>query len=420
MGEMMGEIALVRRRKRKLNRLEPVSLWKKGPGMHADGNGLYLLVQESGSRSWILRTVIRGRRKDIGLGGLSTRSLAEARHEAATLRSRARTGEDVLEKRRIEKKKTNTPTFEDAARIVHRELAPTLKNDLNRDNWLRSLENHVFEVFGRKPVDAIDSADVLRAVGPIWTQTPDMARKTLSRIRRVMDWATIQGFRNVLAGNMTLPLPNPCSGIQVALPRQPKDGQHAALAYHEVPDFILKLRQSSASTAVMLAIEFAILTAARTSEVLEAAWKEFDVDARIWMIPAERMKMDEAHQVPLSDRCVEILVAAKKIGGDPHVFPSTKLNTPLSNVAMLKALQRMKGYERLTIHGFRSAFKTWAHEKTKYDTLVIEACLAHKVGGIERHYLRTTFLEQRRKLMKDWTRFVTAAPITKIARIGYE
>jgi integrase len=181
----------------------------------------------------------------------------------------------------MEKKKTNTPTFEEAARIVHREVAPTLKNDLNRDNWLRSLENHVFGVFGEKPVDAVDSADVLRAVGPIWTKTPDMARKTLSRIRRVMDWATIQGFRSVLTGNMTIPLPDPCSGVQVALPRQPKDGQHAALAYHEVPEFILKLRASSASVSVKLAMEFTVLTAARTSEVLEAEWKEFDIDARL-------------------------------------------------------------------------------------------------------------------------------------------
>jgi integrase len=143
------------------------------------------------------------------------------------------------------------------------------------------------------------------------------------------------------------------------------------------------------------------------------------MDSKLWNIPAERMKMEDAHEVPLSDRCIQILEAARKLGGESIVFPSAKPDIPLSNVAMLKALQRMEGYEELTMHGFRSAFKTWAHDRTKYDSLVIEACLAHKVEGIERHYLRTTFPEQRQKLMQDWARFMIGASMAKTARIGH-
>lgn len=415
----MGMKARQKPRKRKSNRLEAITLKKLPAGMHNDGSGLYLLVQDTGSRSWILRTMVRGRRKDIGLGGLSTRTLADARANAAELRSRARKGEDILAKRRLEKQKSNTPTFEAAAKIVHAEIAPTLKNKHNQTVWLASLDNHVFGVFGKKTVDAIDSADVLRAIMPIWTKTPDMARKTLARIRRVIDWATIKGYRNVIAGDITVPLPNPCAGIRVALPKQPKEGSHAGLPYSDLSTFIQKLRTSPPSPVVKLAIEFTILTAVRTSEALFAERKEFDLDGRLWTIPAERMKLGEPHQVPLSDRCVEILRDAKRIGGESElIFPSVNPKEPLSNVTMLRALQRMEGCENLTTHGFRATFKTWAHEKTEFDRLVIEAALAHKVEGIDRHYLRTTFFEQRKKLMNAWANYAISAQAQKVVKIA--
>src|SRR5262249_12937136 len=184
---MMGKLRRSKGRKRELNRLSAVSLQKLKVGkMHNDGNGLYLDVQRSGSRSWILRTMVRQKRRDIGLVSLSTRSLAEAREEAAKLRARAKKGEHILEKRRMARRRV--PTFEEAAQKVHKEVAPTLLNEANKENWLRSLDLHVFSVFGKKAVDAVDSADILRAVMPIWTKKPDMARKTLARIRRVMDW----------------------------------------------------------------------------------------------------------------------------------------------------------------------------------------------------------------------------------------
>jgi integrase len=417
MGEMMGEKKPVQFRRRKLNRLEPVTLNKLKPGYHADGNGLYLVVQDSGSRSWILRTVIRGRRHDIGLGGLSITSLADARKDAAELRGKARKGEDILALKRIEQHQSNAPTFEEAARIVHKDVAPTLKNEHNKTVWIRSLENHVFPVFGSKRVDDIDSADVLRAILPIWAAKPDMARKTLTRIRHVMDWARLKKYRDVRVGDISIPLPNPCADIHKALPKQPKEGRHAALSFDRVPVFIESVRESTSGLAVRLAMEFTILTACRTSEVLEATWDEIDFDRRCWSIPGSRMKMDEAHDVPLAGRSLEILDEAKRIATGKFIFPSSNPNEPLGNVTMLRALKRMKEYKDLTMHGFRASFSTWAHEKTRYDSLVIESCLAHKIEGVQGRYARTTFPEQRKKLMQAWADFATATLSAKIVKI---
>jgi integrase len=244
-----------------------------------------------------------------------------------------------------------------------------------------------------------------------------MARKILARIRRVIDWVTIRGYRNVMAGTITVPLPNPCAGVLSALPRQPAEGNHAALPYPALPEFVAAIPAWNTDLAVRLAVEFTILTAARTSETLLAKWSEIDIETRIWNVPAARMKMDRDHLVPLSQRAVAILKTAKDLNSE-YVFPSPlDLKKPMSNVAMLRALQRA-GYRDLTMHGFRATFRTWAAERTRADHLVIEACLAHKVQGIERHYLRTTFIERRRKLMDTWAAFATAAPAGKVVRIG--
>src|SRR5262249_19146261 len=177
----------------------------------------------------------------------------------------------------------------------------------------------------------------------------------------------------------------------------------------ELPAFIQKLRVSHSALAVKLAFEFLILTCSRTSEVLDAKWDEFDFDAKVWSIPAERMKMKEPHRVPLSDQCIEILKLAKQFNDAAIVFPGRYEGHPLSQMAFLMALRRM-GHEDLTAHGFRATFKTWSHEKTKFDSLVIEASMAHQVKGIERHYLRTTFFDERKRLMDVWAAFATQAP----------
>jgi integrase len=388
-------------------RLVAIELKLLPAGMHADGGGLYLNVQESGSRSWILRTVVRGKRRDIGIGGLATTSLAKAREMAASLREKARKGEDILEARRIEKRVI--PTFKEAALTYHAQVSETFDSEQHGQNWLRSLELYVFPAFGSKTVDLIDTADVLRAIGPIWNEVPDTARRTLRRVKAIFDYCQVSGYRNIMVGSLAIPLPNPCE-IKTALPNNHIGETHrAALPYQELPKFIADLRKMSASLSVKLGFEFLVLTAARTGEVLHANWSEIDLEARTWTIPAPRMKMGIAHQVPLADRCIEILSLAKQFNEGEIIFPSTKPDTPLSNTCFLMALRRM-GHHEITAHGFRATFKTWSEEKTNFDSLVIEASMAHQVKGIERHYLRTTFFEQRVKLMDAWAAFASTLP----------
>jgi integrase len=393
-------------------RLKAIKLATLEPGMHSDGNGLYLAVGEFGSRSWILRTMVRGKRCEIGLGSLATTGLAEARVEAATLRARARKNEDILEDRRKAKEETqrqeSIPSFEAAAKEYHGTLKETFSSEDHAYNWLQSLELHVFPVFGKKTVDKIDSADVLAAIGPMWTEKGDTAGRTLRRIKKIFDYCAVKHWRM---------LANPCDVVRAALPkRNNAENHHEALRYPELPAFIQSLRTSQSALAVKLAFEFLILTCSRTSEVLNATWEEFDLKEAVWTVPGERMKMKRPHMVPLSPRCIEILNLAKEFNDSAIVFPGRYEGKPLSNMAFLMALRRMK-HDDLTAHGFRATFKTWSEEKTKFDSLVIEAAMAHVVRGIERHYLRTTFFEERKKLMNAWTNFATGKPAAKVVRM---
>jgi integrase len=398
--------------KRTEKKLSVLKLKSLGPGRHADGGGLYLDVQESGSRSWIFRTTIRGKRKEIGLGGLSSRTLAQAREAAADLLAKAKKGEDILQQKRLVQRVI--PTFEEAAGTVHKNLSTTFESETHAYNWLQSLRTYVFPKFGKKPVDRIDPADVLSAVGPIWVDKPDTAARTLRRVKTVFDYCQASGFRTTVVNGVAVPMPNPCDGVRAALPKHNGvEKHHESLPYSELPGFIQKLRTSPSALCVKLAFEFLILTCARTGEVLDAEWEEFDLHNSVWVVPGARMKMKVAHKVSLSDRCVEILKLAKQFNDGAIVFPGRKAGETLSNAAFLMALRRM-GYEEVTAHGFRATFKTWAEEKTKFDSLVIEASMAHAVKGIERHYLRTTFFEQRKKLMNAWAAYATSAQLTNV------
>ncbi len=399
-------------------KLAPVSLKKLPAGKHGDGDGLYLNVEPSGSRSWILRTMVAGKRCEIGLGSLSTTSLAEARDEAARLRSRARKGENVIEERRLKKLQTTIPTFETMAVEYHAALKETLKDKDHAYNWLEVLRKYVFPEFGSKRIDHVDSADVLRAIGPIWNSIPETAKRALRRVKKILDYGAANGHRSIYPNGIKMDLPNPCDQIRAVLPKQNgAEKHHEGLPFPLLPDFIKKLRTLSAALSVKLAFEFMILTASRTSETMEAVWTEIDLDKRMWTIPAARMKMKKDHQVPLSNRAIEILRLAKEFNDASIVFPGRNAGRPLSNTAFLMALRRM-GHGDLTGHGFRSTFKTWAQETTQFDHLVIEASMAHTVRGIERSYLRTSFLEQRRKLMDQWERFATATPSSKVVSLA--
>jgi integrase len=378
------------------------------PGRHADGNGLYLMVEPSGAKHWVLRTVVHGKRCDIGLGGLRLVSLAEAREEAARLRKIARKNGDPLAERR--KERSIMPIFEDAAREAHKSYAATFKAR-HANRWIVTLEQYAFPIFGKTPVDAITPNDILRALSPIWIEKPDTARRVKQRIASIFTWCKAKGYS---AGN------NPTEGIEQALPKingKIKE-HHAALPFAQVPEFIAAMRQANIADSVKLAFEFLIHTAARTSEVIFAKWEEIDLEARTWIVPAARMKMKIEHRVPLTTRCLEILKEAKELANSgEYIFPGRSPRKPLSNMAFLMALRRMERTD-ITPHGFRSSFRDWAEEKTNTQRSVVEAALAHQVESkTEGAYLRTTLFDKRRRLMDSWTTFATAKPTAKIVKI---
>lgn len=367
------------------------------PGRYADGNGLYLVVDPTGAKRWVLRVVVKGKRRDIGLGGVSTVSLADARVEAMRLRGMARKGGDPLAERRKEKKVI--PTFQEAAETVHRAHEKSWKNAKHRDQWINTLREYVFPHFGEKLVSEVDTAEVLSALNPIWLAKPETARRVRQRIKAVLDWAKAARHRS---GD------NPATDIHKVLPKQPRQHEHhAALPYSQVPAFIRKLHKSDCTESAKLAFEFMILTAARTGEVVQAKWSEIDLQAKTWTIPAARMKAHKEHRVPLSPRCVEILKAARQLSDGDYVFPGRRKGH-LSNMAFLMTLRRM-GLD-VTAHGFRSSFRDWAAERTNFPREVAEAALAHVVEDkVEAAYRRTDLFDRRRQLMTTWAAFATSA-----------
>jgi integrase len=373
----------------------------KRPGRYADGNGLYLVVDHSGAKRWILRTVIARRRCDIGLGSVRLVSLADAREEATKLRRQARRGEDPLAERR--RASQTIPTFRDAAQRVHAAHAATFKNERHKAQWIASLEADVFPAMGDLKVSIIQSSDVLRALSPIWTTKPETARRLKQRIKVVLDWAKASGHR---IGD------NPVDGITKVLPKVRHGGKHhAALPYAQVPQFLEALGDIQGHESTKLALELLILTATRTSEVLGARWEEIDRPTKTWTIPAARIKAGREHRIPLSARCLELLERAEAIAHDsPFVFRGRSPQVPLSNMVFLMLLRRMKRHD-VTAHGFRSSFRDWAAEKTNSPRAVVEAALAHVVRDkTEAAYFRSDLFDLRRRLMDNWTKFATTKP----------
>jgi integrase len=370
----------------------------KDPGRYADGNGLYLVVDPSGAKRWVLRTIVKGKRCDIGLGGFALVSLAQARDEAARLRKIARNHGDPLAERRAARKKILT--FEQAARQVHNEHKPSWKNPKHADQWINTLTEYVFPVFGSKQVDAVETNDVKAALLPIWLTKSETARRVRQRINMVFDWSKATGLRQ---GD------NPCDGLGKVLPKQPDvEEHHTALPYPEVPGFVVSLHKSVATDeAIKLAFEMLILTAARTAEVIQATWTEIDTDNAVWTIPASRMKAKQEHRVPLSPRCLAILKHAKQLAGESEfLFPGRTAGKSLSNMAFLMTLRRMN--LNITAHGFRSSFRDWAAEQTNFPREVCEMALAHTVRDkVEAAYRRTDLFDKRRELMAAWSAFVT-------------
>lgn len=372
----------------------------KEPGMHGDGDGLYLSVSRSGTKSWILRTRIKGEetRREIGLGSASVVSLAEARDKARELRAEARRGNNPIAKR-----DQQPLTFEAAARKVHAQLLPTFRSDKHGAVWITSLERHAFPKFGDRPIETIRRPDVMEALLPIWTTKHDTARRVKQRIASVFAWAI---------GKDLYPHPQPVDdALLSALPRKKLDPEHrSALPWQDVPAFYRDLTEREAIAAHCL--RFIVLTAVRSNEARGARWNEVDLKAGTWEIPAERMKANAAHRVPLSAEAIALLEDARGLDAE-LVFPSpTRMKDgsarPLSVNAFRPLLARM-GREGFTVHGFRSSFRDWSSESARADRVVAEAALAHRVRGVEGAYARSDLFERRRELMDAWARFVTDA-----------
>lgn len=374
------------------------------PGRHSDGGGLYLVIDKSGARRWLFMFRWGGKLKELGLGGTSAVSLAEARGKADAARRVVASGQNPIETKRADKAAALAGmTFGAFAD----ELVPTLKtgfrNEKHRQQWTNTLKTYAASL-RPKALDAITTSDVLEVLTPIWQTKAETASRVRGRIEKVLDAAKAKGLRS---GE------NPArwrGHLDHLLPRRQKlqRGHHAAMPYEEVPGFLAELRQRQAVAA--LALEFTILCASRTGEVIGATWAEIDRKAKVWTIPAARMKAGKEHRVPLTDRALAILDEADKIRTSEFVFPGGRKGKPLSNMAMATLLKdRMKRAD-ITVHGFRSAFRDWAGECTAFPREIAEAALAHTVGdATERAYRRGDALAKRRKLMEAWAGFVTMA-----------
>ena len=373
------------------------------PGRYSDGSGLHLYITKSGGKSWVQRITVDGRRRDLGLGGYPAVTLAQARQRAQENKHAIADGRDPLADNQAKKRKTHCPTFEEASYIVYDLHLPNLKNGKHRTNWIQVLQKHAFPKIGKKPVDVISRADVLAVLTPIWTRTPETARRVRQRIRMILRWATAHGLvQTNWAGEV----------IDGALPRQPRGKNHfRSLPYQDVPEALAIVEASTASLSARLCFRFLVLTAVRSVEARGATWGEVDMKARTWTIPADRMKAGVEHRNPLSDAAIQVLELAWMMrDGSGLVFPSTFKDggMVMSDMTFMQLLRRTDLAARTTVHGFRASFRSWALEETDSPWAVAEAALAHVLGNsVEAAYIRSDLFERRRTLMQDWADYVT-------------
>jgi integrase len=400
--------------------LKAISIKTKKPGRHADGDGLYLLVKPTGTRSWMMRLQVNGRRRDFGLGAADTTdrtpedialitsiplmqrhalTLAEAREKADQYRRMVKAGLDPIEE--LEKAKRTVATFKACAAEYHESMKAGWRNTKHRNQWINTLETYVFPEMGSKRVDQIETHQIVKVLAPIWLTKPETARRVRQRIAAVLDYAHSQGWR---------PTEAPTRSVGKGLPKQPKrDGHFEAMPYEDVPGFMETLRGAN-QTMGRLALMFAILTAGRSGEIRGAVWGEIDEKRKLWVIPAGRMKAQEEHIVPLTAPMLAILETVKPLAVAEKdmksrvIFLGNKAK-PLSDMTLTKILRDMDmSYD---VHGFRSSFRDWVAEKTSFAGEVAEKSLAHAIPNkVEAAYKRGAMLEKRRKLMEAWAAYL--------------
>lgn len=403
---------------RGINKLTALEAKTTKPGRYGDGGGLYLVVAPTGARKWVFRFTHQSKVNEMGLGAASANqvSLAEARERAEEARRNVARGENPIAARKAAAKlAAGKPTFGQCADALIADMESGWRNAKHRAQW-RSTLKHYASSLREKPVDTITTADVLSVLKPIWQTKPETATRVRGRIESVLDAARANGhipdstanparWRGHLA--KLLPSKNKLRAVS----------HHAAMPYDKVPAFVEQLRARKAAAA--LALEFIILTAARSGEVFGAVWSEIDTEAKVWTVPTSRMKARRVHRVPLSPRAIEILEEMAKVRQSDFIFPGTRPKRPLSNMATEMLLRRMKAGE-VTTHGFRSSFRDWAGELTSFPREVAEAALAHAIGDeTERAYRRGDALAKRRKLMEAWASYIDKAPGANVIKPAF-
>lgn len=390
---------------RELHKLAPTGLAKLPPGMHGDGGGLWLQVRPHG-RSWLFRFMVGRKARAMGLGGFPAVSLQQARSAARQARDLLQQGIDPLARKGFaRRRRVNAVTFEQAAERCIEDRRAQWKNAKHADQWASTLRTYC-ESFAHVPVEEVDTEMILRALKPIWTEKTETACRTRMRIEAVLSWAMAHGYRPPglnparWDGHLDQVLPNPSKVRPVR--------HFAAMDYHEVPGFFHELTQRDGTARRALA--FLILTAARVSEVTKAKWSEFDLESAIWTIPAERMKGNQQHRVPLAPQAMALVERDEGAPLAPQtlVFPGRP--GELSDTSMRRVLQDQLRREHVTVHGFRSSFRDWCAEETDVPSEVAERCLAHSIGSrTERAYRRGDLLNKRRPLMEQWAIFCSSA-----------
>jgi integrase len=390
-----------------------------GEGVHCDGGGLYVQVKPAKdgitfNRSWLFRYRLPGGKlRDHGLGPLSTLTLAEARERARLLRQARSDGRDPIEERRAARAVVapRVMTFDECIVGYIEAKSDGWRSEVHKEQWRTSLTQWVSPILGKLDIAGVDTPHLLAVFnqpvagegGTFWQRRTETASRVRGRIEKILDWARVAGHRQGenparWRGHLAEVLPAPGKIAKVE--------HHAALAFTDVGSFLADLRALQGTNPIPLAIEFAVLTAARIGEVLEATWSEIDLAAKAWNVPEEHMKGGKPHRAPLSPRGIEILERAAAVRSGDLIFPSVRTgSTMVSNVPLQFIRQTMNRHD-LTIHGFRASFKTWAEERTSFDSKLIEAALAHGRDKLEEAYNRGDLFDKRRRLMDAWAAFV--------------
>lgn len=372
----------------------------KDEGLHPDGDGLYLKVTQTGTKSWVYRFKIAGKLRGMGLGKYPAVPLSAAREQAAENYILVKRGIDPIEQRRQQAAPAvkHIVTFAEAAQRYIAAHEKSWRNPKHRQQWANTLAEYAGPVIGAKDVAEVSTDDVLRILEPIWAEKAETAGRVRGRIENVLDWAKVRELR---AGENPARWRGHLAHLLPARNKTKTVRHHPALPWREIPAFMAQLRANSCLSA--RALEYTILTATRTGESIDAQWPEVNIRERVWTIPKERMKAGREHRVPLTDAAADILAGLPHLAGNPHLFPGV-YKRPLSKWAMLELVRGMR--PGLTVHGFRSTFRDWAAEMTAFPRELAEAALAHITGSaVERAYQRGDLFDKRRKLMQAWAEF---------------